>query len=64
MELLKDYDCSILYHPGKADVVADVLSRKSVGSLTQISTKRIPLIKKFNELIDKELQWKVTKSVF
>ena len=25
MELLKDYDCSILYHPDKANVVADVI---------------------------------------
>ena len=37
MELLKDYDCFILYHPGKANVVADALSRKSVGSLAHIS---------------------------
>ena len=29
MELLKDYDCDILYHPGKANRVADALSRKS-----------------------------------
>nr|KAJ0212322.1 hypothetical protein LSAT_V11C400157430 [Lactuca sativa] len=28
LELLKDYDCEILYHPGKAYVVADDLSRK------------------------------------
>ncbi|GKD22621.1 putative reverse transcriptase domain-containing protein, partial [Tanacetum coccineum] len=28
LELLSDYDCEIGYHPGKANVVADTLSRK------------------------------------
>ncbi|GKE61542.1 putative reverse transcriptase domain-containing protein, partial [Tanacetum coccineum] len=28
IELFSDYDCEIHYHPGKANVVADVLSRK------------------------------------
>nr|GFB40470.1 putative reverse transcriptase domain-containing protein [Tanacetum cinerariifolium] len=28
LELLSDYDCEILYHPGKANVVTDALSRK------------------------------------
>ncbi|KAI3754880.1 hypothetical protein L1987_54672 [Smallanthus sonchifolius] len=30
LELLKDYDCEIIYHPGKTNVVADALSRKDV----------------------------------
>ena len=44
MELLKDYDCTILYHPGKANVVADALSRKSMGSLAHLSVQRRPLV--------------------
>ncbi|GJZ73114.1 hypothetical protein Tco_0637260, partial [Tanacetum coccineum] len=29
LELLSDYDCELRYHPGKANVVAEALSRKS-----------------------------------
>ena len=61
MKLLKDYDRSVLYHPGKANVVADALSRKLAYSLAHISTERRPIIKELHELIDQGLQLKVTK---
>ena len=36
MELIKDYDIKLHYHPGKANVVADALSRKSYAN-TRVS---------------------------
>ncbi|RVW14475.1 hypothetical protein CK203_117222 [Vitis vinifera] len=39
IELLKDFDCIIQYHLGKANAMADALSRKSVGSLAAIKGK-------------------------
>ena len=34
LELFKDYDCIIDYHPGKANVVADALIRKVMSALS------------------------------
>ena len=38
MEYLKDYDFTLHYHSGKANVVADALSRKSRGVLANIAS--------------------------
>ncbi|KAJ8764422.1 hypothetical protein K2173_006162 [Erythroxylum novogranatense] len=43
IELLKDYDCTIEYHLGKANVVADALSRRSHISTAQIQIERLPM---------------------
>ncbi|KAL0544041.1 hypothetical protein IC582_019152 [Cucumis melo] len=48
LELVKDYDCEILYHPGKANVIADALSRKVAHSATLI-TKQAPLLRDFEK---------------
>ena len=37
MELIKDYDCVIDYHPEKANVVAYALSRKSLQTLRELN---------------------------
>lgn len=39
MKLLKDYECEIHYHPGKANVVTDALSRKE--KLIQITSAQM-----------------------
>ena len=39
MEFLENYDFTLNYHPGKENVVADALSRKSRGSLASIASR-------------------------
>src|SRR5262249_15909217 len=62
VELLKDYDCQILYHPGKANVVTDALSRKSMGSLSHLTASRKPVIKELKELCDMGVRFEVSES--
>ena len=44
LELIKDYDLQILYHPGKANTVADALSQKSIGNLAYLLTGQKELL--------------------
>lgn len=36
LELIKDYDISIIYHPGKSNVIDYSLSMLSIGSITHV----------------------------
>src|SRR5699024_10038219 len=39
LELIKDYDLEVHYHPGKANVVADALSRKAQCNCVTMDSK-------------------------
>ena len=41
IELLKDYDCTIKYHPEKANIVADALSRKAGSSVAHLQVNHM-----------------------
>ena len=42
--MIKDYDCTIEYHPGKANVEADALSRRPESSLSHMRSGDLPLL--------------------
>ncbi|KAH0633253.1 hypothetical protein KY284_036039 [Solanum tuberosum] len=50
LELLKDYDMSILYHPSKANVVVDALSTLSMGNTAHVEEKKRELAKDVHRL--------------
>lgn len=51
LELLKDYNCELLYHPGKANVVADALSWKEYNGNVRASFSRIDVVSSLLEKI-------------
>ena len=46
LELVKNYDCEILYYPSNANVVADALSGK-VSHSAALITRQVPLHRDF-----------------
>ena len=45
MEFLEDYDFTLHNHPGKENVVADALNRKSRGALASIASREWRMLK-------------------
>ena len=44
MELIKDYDCEIRYHPGRTNDVTDALSRKSQSGSSCVKSFRLEIV--------------------
>jgi hypothetical protein len=52
LELIKDYDMNLQYHPGKANVVADALSRKVYANGITVGELPEDLCEQFKDLSD------------
>lgn len=59
LELLKDFDMSVLYHSGKASVVTDALSHMSRGSLAHVLDDKNELVKRFKDWLGWVFGWMI-----
>ena len=50
MEYLEDYDFTLHYHPGKVNVVADVLSRKSQGVMASVASREWQILETVGQI--------------
>ena len=46
----KDYNITVLYHPGKDNLVADALSRMTMGSVSYVDEAKKDLVKDVHRL--------------
>jgi hypothetical protein len=60
LELIKDYDLGINYHPCKANVIADALSRRS--HLNMLATREL-LLEFYKEFENLNLGWVMNSEV-
>jgi hypothetical protein len=60
LELIKDYDLEIQYHPGKANVVADALSHKASCHCLTVRTPDTTLCQEMYAFVRK---WKLVKQI-
>ncbi|GJZ38516.1 putative reverse transcriptase domain-containing protein [Tanacetum coccineum] len=56
LELLSDYDCDIRYHPGKANVVVDALSRKEREPPLRVRAKFILFLELPKQILNAQLR--------
>ncbi|KAH0725404.1 hypothetical protein KY284_001269 [Solanum tuberosum] len=64
LELLKNYDTRVLYHPNKANVVADALSGLSMGSVVHVENEKKELIHDLHRLARLEAVLKKSVKAF
>ena len=57
MKFLEDYDFTLHYNPGKANVVADVLSRKSREVLASIASQEWRMLETVGQLRLQYNEW-------
>ena len=57
LEMLKNYDMNVHYHPGKANVVADALRRMSMGSTSHVENERKSWRKMYTYWLDWVCGW-------